>query len=174
MKNIAIFGSAFNPPTRGHLSVVQRLNHYDEVWLIPSYAHAWGKGMLAFDIRCRLVERFIADSHLPNLKLVSIEQQLAENVSPVTTHAVLTALSLAHADTQFTFVIGPDNFLNFSKFYRFEDILNQWQVLSCPQTLDIRSTYVREAISENKSFAHLVTSGVASLLIEEGLYLDIT
>ncbi|MEF1220429.1 nicotinate-nicotinamide nucleotide adenylyltransferase, partial [Photobacterium damselae] len=46
---IAIFGSAFNPPTLGHLSVLERLSQFDKVLVLPSYAHAWGKVMLDYE-----------------------------------------------------------------------------------------------------------------------------
>ena len=36
-EKIAIFGSAFNPPTLGHLSVLERLTHFDRILLLPSY-----------------------------------------------------------------------------------------------------------------------------------------
>ncbi len=48
MKKIAIFGSAFNPPSLGHKSVIESLSHFDLVLLEPSIAHAWGKNMLDY------------------------------------------------------------------------------------------------------------------------------
>ena len=56
---IAVFGSAFNPPSLGHKSVIERLSHFDKVLLVPSLSHAWGKEMLPFDTRIDMVLTFI-------------------------------------------------------------------------------------------------------------------
>ncbi|WP_246616472.1 nicotinate-nicotinamide nucleotide adenylyltransferase [Thaumasiovibrio subtropicus] len=164
MKKIAIFGSAFNPPTKGHLSVVSRLTHFDEVWMMPSFAHAWGKSMAPFELRCEWVRVFIEDSGLSNLVLRTDEQNFAKGGEAVTTYAVLSAFSAKFDDHEFTFVVGPDNFLNFSKFHRSDDILAKWSVLACPQTVDIRSTYVRNAVLEGNNVSHWLTPGVEHCL----------
>ena len=44
--NVAIFGSAFDPPTLGHADAVQFLletKKFDQVWLVPSFRHAFAK-----------------------------------------------------------------------------------------------------------------------------------
>ena len=64
MKKIAIFGSAFNPPSLGHKSVIESLSHFDLVLLEPSIAHAWGKNMLDYPTRCKMVDAFIKDMGL--------------------------------------------------------------------------------------------------------------
>ncbi|MDF4536048.1 nicotinate-nicotinamide nucleotide adenylyltransferase, partial [Vibrio parahaemolyticus] len=51
MKKIAVFGSAFNPPTLGHKSIIDSLGHFDLILLVPSIAHAWGKTMLDYELR---------------------------------------------------------------------------------------------------------------------------
>ena len=59
MTKIAVFGSAFNPPSLGHKSVIDSLSHFDLVLLVPSISHAWGKQMLSYEIRCELIDAFI-------------------------------------------------------------------------------------------------------------------
>ena len=54
-QTLAVFGSAFNPPSLGHRSVLERLSQFDKVLLLPNYQHAWGKVMLDYDARCDLV-----------------------------------------------------------------------------------------------------------------------
>lgn len=61
MKKIAVFGSAFNPPTLGHKSIIDSLGHFDLILLVPSIAHAWGKTMLDYELRSQLVDQFIQD-----------------------------------------------------------------------------------------------------------------
>jgi len=166
----AVFGSAFNPPSLGHKSVLERLSHFDQVLLLPSYAHAWGKVMLDYDARCELVEAFIDDLNQPNLLLSRLEEEMAVGDEPITTYAVLTELQKRMPDTELTFVVGPDNFLNFDKFYNSEQILSQWQVLACPETVKIRSTVIRDNIVKKRPISHLTTPKVARLLRTDERY----
>ncbi|HIF9112288.1 TPA: nicotinate-nicotinamide nucleotide adenylyltransferase [Photobacterium damselae] len=161
---IAIFGSAFNPPTLGHLSVLERLSQFDKVLVLPSYAHAWGKVMLDYELRCELISTFIKDSQLSNLELCQIEQEIAVRGQTVTTFDVMSQLQLRYPNANLTFVIGPDNLLNFSKFYRSEEILKRWQILACPETVSVRSTQIREYLEEGRAISHLTTENVAKLL----------
>ena len=44
MQRTGVFGSAFNPPTRGHYDVLtQAAPHFDRRLLVPSVAHAFRK-----------------------------------------------------------------------------------------------------------------------------------
>ncbi len=169
-EKIAVFGSAFNPPSLGHLSVLKRLSHFDQVLLVPSYSHAWGKQMLDFSLRCQMVELFIEEVDLANLKLCDVEQQLYQLGDSVTTHALLTALQALYPQAQLTFVIGPDNLLNFSKFAHADEILQCWSVLACPQTLDIRSTHIRDAITQQQDMSQLTCAKVAQFIEQNSLY----
>lgn len=168
--SVAVFGSAFNPPSLGHLSVLERLTHFDQVLLLPSYTHAWGKKMLDYDVRCELVAAFIEDSQLNNVTLSRIEQKIANGNDPVTTYAVLDNLQRKMPDANLTFIVGPDNFLNFSKFYRSDEIMKRWQVLACPETVPIRSTVIRDAIVNSCDISHLTTPKVAKLIMNKALY----
>ena len=171
-KNIAVFGSAFNPPTLGHASVLQRLVHFDLVLLVPSFAHAWGKKMAPFDSRCQWLRFFLDELQQDNLQICDIESKLAENNETVTTFALLKALSRKYPNDHLTFVMGPDNLLNFSKFSNYQGILNQWNVLTCPQTHNIRSTQVREALKDGKSIDHLTTPSLSQKLHERDFKLS--
>ncbi|MGF1723593.1 nicotinate-nicotinamide nucleotide adenylyltransferase [Photobacterium nomapromontoriensis] len=168
--SIAVFGSAFNPPSLGHKSVLERLHHFDRVLLLPSYTHAWGKWMLDYNSRCDLVSAFIEDIQLDNVVLSRLEEEIAQGDEAITTFSVLEALEARNPNADLTFVIGPDNFLNFSKFYKAVEIMNRWQVLSCPETVTIRSTHIRESIINNHSFLHLTTEKVAKMLVDNKWY----
>ncbi|MEI8592851.1 nicotinate-nicotinamide nucleotide adenylyltransferase [Photobacterium sp. Hal280] len=169
-KKIAVFGSAFNPPSLGHKSVLERLSHFDHVLLVPSYSHAWGKVMLNYDSRCTMVAAFIEDLNFSNLSLCRIEEAISQNDKPVTTYDVMHSLQNEHPNAELTFVVGPDNFLSFSKFYRAKDILSHWQVLSCPETVPIRSTDVRDNIVKNRPISHLTTPGVVRIITSQHFY----
>lgn len=168
--NIAIFGSAFNPPSLGHKSVLDSLTHFDQVILVPSIAHAWGKNMLPFEIRCEMVEKFLADINLPNVILSRVEEALYHPGDSVTTFSLLNKLQQQYSTSRLTFVIGPDNFTHFSKFYKAEEIMSQWSVLACPETLPIRSTSIREQCFLGRSIDDLTTPSVSAFIQQQGLY----
>ncbi|MCP4956694.1 nicotinate-nicotinamide nucleotide adenylyltransferase [Photobacterium aquimaris] len=167
---LAVFGSAFNPPSLGHRSVLERLGQFDKVLLLPSYQHAWGKVMLDYNARCDLVGAFISDIGQSNLELSTLEQQIAIDDNAVTTFAVLEALQLQYPDSNITFVIGPDNFLSFQRFYNADEILKRWQVMACPETLPIRSTLIRNALVNKSDISHYTTPTVASMLINDNRF----
>ncbi|PKF50402.1 nicotinate-nicotinamide nucleotide adenylyltransferase [Enterovibrio nigricans] len=164
-QKIAIFGSAFNPPTLGHLSVIERLSHFDRVLLVPSFAHAWGKKMADFNKRCDWVSAFIQDIDCNNAELCIDEQDVYSGQS-VTTWALLNHLQQKYPNAELTFVMGPDNFLNFSKFYKADSILGRWIILACPETVPVRSTLIREQLEQGKSIDTLTTVSLISMLNE--------
>ncbi|PSW20209.1 nicotinate-nicotinamide nucleotide adenylyltransferase [Photobacterium sanctipauli] len=169
-ESIAVFGSAFNPPSLGHKSVLERLAHFDRVLLLPSFSHAWGKKMLGYQQRCQLVTAFIEDINLPNVELSRLEEQIAVGDEAVTTFAVFEALEQKHPKANLTFVVGPDNFLNFRKFYKADEIMSRWQVLACPETVKVRSTDIRCQIENYCDISHLTTEKVANMLQDERWY----
>ena len=170
MEKIAIFGSAFNPPSLGHKSVIDSLTHFDKIFLVPSIAHAWGKEMLDFDTRCQLVNAFISDLSLDQVELSLIEKRLFTPGDSVTTYAVLSELQKLHGDAELTFVIGPDNFFKFSSFYKSDEITERWSVMACPEKVKIRSTDIRNALISASDVSKLSTKSVTKMLQGSGLY----
>ncbi|GAD90309.1 hypothetical protein VHA01S_039_00290 [Vibrio halioticoli NBRC 102217] len=171
MKKIAVFGSAFNPPSYGHLSVIERLSHFEQVLLVPSIAHAWGKQMLDYAERCTMIEGFISDIPCRNVTLSRIEQRLnGQSEGSITTFQVLSALQAEHTDAELTFVMGPDNLFNFAKFAKAEQIMKHWNVLACPETTAIRSTEIREKLAQHQDINHLTTKSVVKILQNQHFY----
>ncbi|MDW6004881.1 nicotinate-nicotinamide nucleotide adenylyltransferase [Vibrio mangrovi] len=170
MLKIAVFGSAFNPPSLGHKSVIDSLNHFDQVLLVPSIAHAWGKTMLPYDMRCRLVDALILDLGSDKIKRSDIEEQLYVPGKHVTTYAVLTALQKIYPQDELTFVMGPDNLFQFARFYRAKDILQRFNVMGCPEKVPVRSTDIRQCIRQGKAIDALTTPAVSQLINSLSLY----
>ncbi|MGD8171555.1 nicotinate-nicotinamide nucleotide adenylyltransferase [Vibrio sp. TRT 21S02] len=170
MLKIAVFGSAFNPPSLGHKSVIESLSHFDQIQLIPSISHAWGKEMLDYDRRCELVDAFIVDLSMPQVVRSTVEEELFIPGQSVTTYAVLERLQKNFPDADITFVLGPDNFFSFSKFYKAEEITKRWNVLACPERVAIRSTDIRLALHNGEDISHLTTLNVQRILVDSKYY----
>ncbi len=164
-KQIAVFGSAFNPPSLGHASVLRRLTHFDKVLLVPSFSHAWNKKMSDFDLRCQWLELFLSDLAQDNLEICTIEKKIYKGQA-ITTWALMSSLQTLYPTDELTFVLGPDNLFNFAKFYRASDILSRWNLLACPQTLAIRSTDIRDKLDNKEDISNLTTAALAERLMK--------
>ena len=60
---VAVYGGSFDPPHVGHAMVAGWLrwaDRCDEVWLVPSYDHPFGKTSRPFDLRMALCEALAA------------------------------------------------------------------------------------------------------------------
>ncbi|MDP5252653.1 MULTISPECIES: nicotinate-nicotinamide nucleotide adenylyltransferase [unclassified Vibrio] len=171
MEKIAVFGSAFNPPSLGHKDVIESLSHFDRVLLEPSIAHAWGKEMLDYATRCTLVEAFMSDLNLSNIDCLRLESELYQDSETVTTFQLLEKIQDLYPNADITFVIGPDNLLKFGQFYRANDILARWSVLACPERVSIRSTVIRQRLASGQSIDQLTTPTVAEMIEQQQLFL---
>lgn len=171
---IAIFGSAFNPPTLGHLDAIQYLldsQDVDKVMLVPSYAHAFGKNMLDYTERLNLLEQFILDINHQKVELLAIEHTISDDVRPVYTFDLMDYLQTHHfSDDDLMFVVGPDNLKNWHKFYRAQNILGRWQRLVVPERINVRSTQVREYVANGRSIQQLTTKRVADFISKNHSY----
>lgn len=172
---IAIFGSAFNPPTIGHKDAIIYLletDQVDKVLLVPSFAHAFGKDMLEYEVRLELLTAFVQDLDRPEVELLAIEHEICQASRPVYTYDLLRHLQENQfKDDTLAFVIGPDNLKNWHKFYQADSILENWQRIVVPERIAVRSTQVRNAIASAQSIEYLVTKRVKNTIIEHHLYL---
>jgi nicotinate-nucleotide adenylyltransferase len=126
--------------------------------------------MLDYSVRCELVDLFIEDLTVSNVERSTIEETLYQPESSVTTFAVLEALEAQYPQSELTFVMGPDNLFNFAKFYKAEEILSRWSVLSCPETVRVRSTDIRKALAEKQDISDLTTTNVCRRLVKMEYY----
>jgi len=154
MKNAktAVFGSAFNPPHRGHADVVnQALNAFSAVVLVPSYAHAFGKTMAPYPVRMELTKTFVAlHDWGERVQVSDIEARLAAAKGagePIFTYDVLCALE-TEIPGGITFVVGPDNANpeTWSRFYKSREIDERWGHWEAEERIHVRSTAIREAL----------------------------
>jgi len=154
---IAVFGSAFNPPHRGHEDVIAQARGWaDKVILVPSYSHAFGKKMLPFELRVNMVEKMLEDIGNPeNIVLSNIEKQIASNKKdgePIYTFDVLEALEKRYKTNRLTFVVGPDNAspITWQRFYRAQDILARWSIWAAEERVPVRSSKIREKLAKHE------------------------
>lgn len=184
MKNIAIFGGSFDPPTIGHVMVISHilLNEkcIDEVLVIPCYLQA-GKTLTDFEYRYQMCQ--MAFGWLPRVSISRAEQNLGGESLTARTVKVLYD---SEPNCQFRFVMGSD-LLDKVEFW------DGWNVVKelapplvigragisgggghtpiCPQ---VSSTIVREALKQGKYWeaGRYLPAQVTEHIITHQLYLE--
>ena len=154
---IGVFGSAFNPPHMGHLSVIrQAMKHFDLILVAPSYRHAFGKVMPDFADRERMIKALF--KHLPTdgaaVEFTDVERRIARlkgRAEPIYTFDLLSEVEKDNPDAAISFIVGPDNAANetWSRFYNGAEILKRWEVFVAKELLPIRSSDIRSILNAN-------------------------
>ncbi|MCW8877014.1 MAG: adenylyltransferase/cytidyltransferase family protein [Kangiellaceae bacterium] len=164
-RRVAVIGSAFNPPHLGHKDVIEQIyRDFDEILLVPSYRHAFGKKMVPFEHRlymasmmgqCFHNENYIHYLSATPILTSDIERRIGDSKpGAVYTYDVLSALEQnyqnAGIESELTFIVGPDNacYETWNKFYRGDEILERWKLRSVSERIPVHSTQIRNLISE--------------------------
>ncbi len=122
---IALFGTSADPPTAGHQAIMSWLSqHYDwvAVWAAdnPFKSH-----QTPLEHRVAMLQLLIADIDSPRHN-IGLEQDLS---SFRTLETVEKAIRRWRNDAELTLVIGSDLLSQLPRWYRFEDLLQQVQLL---------------------------------------------
>lgn len=183
-KRVAIFGGSFNPPHVAHqMAVLWTLETQpvDEVWLVPTFKHAFEKQLAPFEDRLEMCRRAAAPFG-PRAQVSAIEQELAEEHS-YTLHT-LRALAAKHPDVAWRLIIGADILPDRGKWFRWDEverlappIVVGRQGYAAPPELGtivelpaISSTTVRARVAAGEPIDACVPKSVVSLIRERGLY----
>lgn len=163
---IGVFGSAFNPPTKGHAFVIKKaLLQFSRVIAVPSYDHCFGKMMAPFDVRMALTEAFVKDLNDSRVEVSDVEERIWTG-DPVSSYEVLTALRKEFPGEEIKLIIGQDNAEQFHRFKNHERILKEYGifVISDAGPKYPRSTEIRRRISASEDVGEGVTESVSELL----------
>ncbi|MGD9592383.1 MAG: hypothetical protein AB7V32_07680 [Candidatus Berkiella sp.] len=152
MQQIGVYGSAFNPPTFGHRDVLAQASSFDEILLVPSISHAFGKALISFEHRLAMLALFCEDlpfNNKPKVTISLVEKEIFERnraTGPVYTFDVLSELSKQFPLKKLHFILGPDNAKpeTWKKFYRYQEIEQQWPLFIAKENVAIHSTMARE------------------------------
>lgn len=104
---VALLGGSFNPPHVGHLMAalyVRECCGDDEVWLVPTFQHPFGKETVGYDHRVAMCEAAARDCGAW-LKVSRAESELGGEGRTID---LLEHLLPRHPGTRFRLVIGSD------------------------------------------------------------------
>jgi nicotinate-nucleotide adenylyltransferase len=133
MIRTGIFGGSFNPIHKAHIALAENILHtgmVDEVWLLVSPQNPFKKDLHLIDDTVRLeMARKAVEGH-SKLKVSDFEFRLPR---PSYMYHTLEELQKAYPKHQFSLIIGADNWINFDKWFRADDILKHHDILIYPR-----------------------------------------
>ncbi len=178
---VALYGGSFDPPHLGHvLAVAWALSaaDIDEVWVIPTWKHAFGKEHGA-DFETRMTMCELAFAPFRGVRILDIERDLG-GVSR--TLETLNALQAERPDVRFRLMIGADLLQTIDRWHRWDDIAKIAPPLvvgregypkpeGCGIAIpNVSSTDVRNALDHQRDLRDLVPSAVVEHIRAHGLY----
>jgi nicotinate-nucleotide adenylyltransferase len=126
MTRVALFGGSFDPPHIAHQMVclvVLESCAVDEVWMTPTYRHAFAKDLTPFAHRREMCARAVAVFG-ERARVCEIEADLAAGRErPSRTLDTLDALRARHPDVSLRVVLGADILGETDKWYRWSDVV---------------------------------------------------
>jgi nicotinate-nucleotide adenylyltransferase len=189
MTAIALFGGSFNPPHVAHQMVVLYVletQPIDEVWLVPTWKHAFGKDLAPYDDRiamCELAARPLGD----RVRVSRVEEEVAHRPGFVASRTLETVEALAAANPGATFrlVIGADILAETEKWYRWDELIRRAPPIviargGYPRPPDLvssdieisalSSTEVRRRLGDGGDASGLLPRSVIGYIARRGLY----
>lgn len=171
--HVAIYGGSFNPPHVGHAMVAAWLRwteQVDAVWLVPTFAHAFGKDLLPWELRLAMVDEVA--KLVEGARTCTIEEELPR---PSYTIDTLVALQARHPEHRFRLVVGADVLPETPRWKSWDAIQARFPPIivgrgghppidGAPTFPEISSTEVRDRLNRGLPVDHLVPAGVARLL----------
>lgn len=182
-KKIGVLGGSFNPVHNGHIAIAKHLlagDFVNEVWFMPCGNPPHKKGLLAFDVRYKMLELAVN-----GLKNVFVKKYDNYNNEKSYTLNLMKRLNAKYSFYNFYFVIGDDNVFSLPSWYKWRELLlyakflvlsrkteNNWQSLDYANALtkvnmplvDVSSTEIRTRLLNDKSIEDLVPIAILPLI----------
>ena len=180
MIRTGIFGGSFNPVHNGHLAIADAICQrglVDELWLMVSPQNPLKENTTLMDDDFRLRLAQIATKGHPHIKVSDFEFHLPR---PSYTYNTLLRLKEAYPERSFTVIIGADNWTNFSKWYKADTLIRDYDFIVYPRQgysvkkqelppnvhlldmplYNVSSTEIRRRLSNNENISDFVDANV--------------
>lgn len=131
IKNIAIYGGAFDPPHKSHIKIIkslQAIDFIDEVWLLPCGDRNDKKLLLSKIARFDLMKKIFQNDKKVCVSDFEIEMSL-KHKRMIETYELLSLLKQAYHQTKFHFVIGGDILHTIDSWGRAKELKEQFDFI---------------------------------------------
>jgi nicotinate-nucleotide adenylyltransferase len=160
---VAIFGGSFNPPHIAHQFAalwVLETQPVDELWLVPTFAHALGKPLAPFAHRVAMCE-LAAGALGARVRVCLAEAELARAPSFVASRSLdlIEHLERAHPGTRLRLAIGADILAETHQWHRWDEVARR-----APPIVIARPGYVGGA---GAGMPMISSTHIRSLLVRE-------
>lgn len=189
VETVGLLGGSFNPVHIGHMMLASYLCQWgivDKVWLLLSPRNPIKDPRELIPDLKRLSMISIAARNAADIETCDIELSMPR---PSYTINTLDLLAKRYPRKRFKLVIGSDNWRIFSKWRDHERILEDYGVIVYPRpgypvdqisvdgmelvsapTVNISSTFVREAIAKGRDMNFFLPQGVYKYILDNKLY----
>ncbi|MBA3684913.1 MAG: nicotinate-nicotinamide nucleotide adenylyltransferase [Planctomycetes bacterium] len=174
---IALFGGAFDPPHLGHVLAATWAHctaEVDEVWILPTAKHAYGKPMAPWAQRWELCQAAFAGLGFAHLRDDELRNPEGFTIT------LLERLRAAHPGHRWLLVGGTDTSRDLPNWHRGAELAGLVEVIAVPRRgyddmhpgalPAISSTLVRERLRAGAGAGELLPARVGALIAERGWY----
>ena len=178
---IALYGGSFNPPHVVHQMVmlyVLQTRNVNEIWMIPTYRHAFGKDLAPFEDRLAMCREAIHPLG-PCVKCSDIERELGGESRTLDT---VRALKVRHPEHRWALVLGSDIRAETHKWKSFDLLAEEVDMIWIGRLgqgetgrddiafPDVSSREIRRKLKFNESVEGLLPKGVLDYARDHELY----
>lgn len=203
MKNVALFGGAFDPPHIGHVATIRAAlctAGISEVWIVPSSDTRYDKKLYAGATHRLAMARLMVQECFSGEPVSVIALEAQGLLKDSATIELVDFLKSQHQDTSFSIIIGSDNLEGVEKWREWKRLQEEAtlfvmprggenvkdleqspevlrlkaKLLAAPSTVSLSSSDLRKMISSCTSIGGLVPAIVFHYINENGLYATIS
>ena len=154
MERLAVYPGSFDPPTLGHLDVVERASRLFDRIVVAVGRNSSKRPLLSVEDRCEALRRSVA--HLPNVSVDSFGGLLVDYADEVGATAIVRGLR-ATADFEYEFQM---TLVNRRLRHEVETVF----LMTSPEHGYLSSSIVREVAQLGGEYVGMVPPGVAEVV----------
>lgn len=154
MKRLAVYPGSFDPPTLGHLDIVERAARLYDGLVVSLGRNSSKQSLLSVEERCEALRR--ATAHLPNVTVDSFDGLLVDHATKVGATAIVRGLR-ATADFEYEFQM---TLVNRRLRHEVETVF----LMTSPEHSYLSSSIVREVALLGGDYLGMVPTGVAEVI----------